>query len=242
MTDSELIAAFKAGDIEALGVLMERHKAAVYGYLLSLTARPDAADDLFQEVFLKLVRNPAAYRERPSDGHSPLIHPFPTAEGTPHSGFPSCASIENKFKAWLFTVARNAAMDYFRRESSRRAEPLEGEDGGCGALDKAVSPEPGPQEALEKRNLGEQISRALERLSSEQREVFYLRHYSELSFKEIAGILATPIGTVLARMSRAAAFLRKELAPPPGQAAEADVSAKPASGGLLGSGVEKGPQ
>jgi len=181
MTDSKLIAAFKAGDIEALGVLMERHKAAVYGYLLSLTARPNAADDLFQEVFLKLVRNPAAYRER------------------------------EKLKSWLFTVARNAAMDYFRRESSRRAEPLEGEDGGPGALDKAVSPEPGPQEALENKALGEKIGRALERLSPDQREVFYLRHYSELSFNEIAGMLGVPIGTALARMSRAAAFLRKEL-------------------------------
>lgn len=197
MTDSELIAAFKTGDIEALGVLMERHKAALYGYLLSLTARPDAADDLFQEVFLKLVRNPAAYSERPSDGHSPR--------------YGTCVGIEKKFKAWLFTVARNAAMDYFRRESSRRAEPLEREDGGPGALDKAVSPEPGPQEALEKKTLGEKICRALERLSPDQREVFYLRHYSELSFKEIAGMLGVPIGTALARMSRAAAFLRKHL-------------------------------
>jgi RNA polymerase sigma-70 factor (ECF subfamily) len=181
MTDSELISAFKAGDIEALGVLMERYKAAVYGYLLSLTARPDAAADLFQEVFLKLVRNPDAYREK------------------------------DKFKAWLFTVARNAAMDYFRRESSRRTESLTVEDGGSGEFDKAVSSEPGPQEAFEKKILGEKIGRALERLSPEQREVFYLRHYSELSFKEIAGMLGVPIGTVLARMSRAAAFLRKNL-------------------------------
>ena len=181
MTDSELIAAFKAGDVEALGVLMEHHKAAVYGYLLGLTARPDAADDLFQEVFLKLVRNPAAYSER------------------------------EKFKSWLFTVARNAAMDYFRRANSRRAEPLEGEDGRPGALDSAVSSEPGPHEVLEKKALDEKICRALGRLSPDQREVFYLRHYSDLSFKEIAAMLGVPIGTALARMSRAAAMLRKEL-------------------------------
>jgi len=181
MTDSELMAAFKAGDIEALGVLLERYKAPVYGYLLRLTARPDAAEDLFQEVFLKLVRNPGVYSER------------------------------EKFKSWLFTVARNAAMDYFRREGSRSAEPLEGEDGEPGVLGQAVSGEPGPQESLENKLLGEKIALALNQLASDQREIFYLRHYSELSFKEIAAILGVPIGTALARMSRAAAFLRKEL-------------------------------
>jgi RNA polymerase sigma-70 factor (ECF subfamily) len=188
LTDQELVAAFKNGDIEALGLLMQRHKAAVYGYLLRLTARPDAAEDLFQEVFLKLVRRPGAYSER------------------------------EKFKAWLFTVARNSAMDYFRRESSRGAMftaeskvSYGDEDAAPGPLDTAVSPEPGPDETLENKALGEKISAALRKLSEDQREVFYLRHYSELSFKEIAEIMAVPIGTVLARMSRAAALLRREL-------------------------------
>ena len=91
LTDQELVTLFKQGDVEALGLLMERHKAAVYGYLLRLTARPDAAEDIFQEVWLKLVRRPGAYSER------------------------------EKFRAWLFTVARNAAMDPFGREGPRGA-------------------------------------------------------------------------------------------------------------------------
>jgi len=188
LTDQQLAAAFKAGDIDALGALMERYKAAVYGYLLRLTSRPDAADDLFQEVFLKLVRKPGAYSER------------------------------EKFKAWLFTVARNAAMDYFRRESSRSAlfsaeskAPYGDEDAAPGALGTAVSREPGPHEVLERKALGDKIGRALKQLSEDQREIFCLRHYSELSFKEIAEMLGVPIGTVLARMSRAATLLRKEL-------------------------------
>ncbi len=181
LTDAQLVAAFRDGDPEALGLLMERHKAAVYGYLLRLTSRPDAAEDLFQEVFLKLVRNPAAYGER------------------------------EKFRAWLFTVARNAAMDHFRRERLRSALPLEGDGETPGAADFAASPEPGPEKQFENGALGERIKAALELLSPEQREVFYLRHYSELSFREIADMLKVPIGTVLARMSRAAALLRREL-------------------------------
>ena len=187
MTDAELLTAFKAGDPEALGELMERHKAPVYGYLLRLTGRAEAADDIFQDVFLKLVHNPAAYNER------------------------------EKFKAWLFTVARNAAMDHFRREAARRevplpdGEPRPEEEGGGGSPAAAISPEPGPDKALAQKMLAERLAGALGKLSEDQREVFYLRHYSELSFKEIAALLGLPIGTVLARMSRAAALLRKEL-------------------------------
>lgn len=180
-TDAELVAAFKGGDVEALGRLMERYKAAVYGYLLRLTSRPEAAEDIFQEVFLKLVRSPGSYGER------------------------------RQFRAWLFTVARNAAMDHFRRETSRGEVPLEGDSGRPGPADHAVSPEPGPEAAALNKASGEKIAAALALLSPEQREVFYLRHYSELSFREIAAMLALPIGTVLARMSRAAALLRREL-------------------------------
>lgn len=180
-SDKELVEAFKAGDAEALGLLMERHRAALYGYLLRLTSRPDAADDLFQEVFLKLVRNPASYNER------------------------------EKFRAWLFTVARNAAMDRFRKESSRGEVPLEGDGERAGPADFTASADPGPAEAFYNKDLGQRIDEALSSLSADQREVFYLRHYSELSFKEIADMLKVPIGTVLARMSRAASRLREKL-------------------------------
>ncbi|HCC49322.1 MAG: hypothetical protein A2X31_09815 [Elusimicrobia bacterium GWB2_63_22] len=179
--DAALVAAYKAGDAEALGVLMERHKAPVYGYLLRLTGRPDAADDLFQEVFLKLVKNPGAYNER------------------------------EKLRAWLFTVARNAAMDYFRRETARSETPLEGDADKPGPADFIASSEPGPEQALYNKTLGERIDAAMGCLSADQREVFYLRQYSELSFREIADMLGLPIGTVLARMSRAAALLREKL-------------------------------
>lgn len=183
LTDAQLVAAFRGGDAEALGRLMERHKGPLYGYLLRLTGRADAADDLFQEVFLKLVRNPGSYSEK------------------------------EKFAAWLFTVARNAAMDRFRREGARGEVPLEGDGEKPGPADFTASPEPGPAASAENSELAAQIERALSALSPDQREVFYLRHYSGLSFKEIAEMLELPIGTVLARMSRAGEKLRKILSP-----------------------------
>jgi len=185
VTDAELIASFINGDIAALGALIERHKNALYSYLLRITGRGDVADDILQEVFLKIIRNPNLYKEK------------------------------NKFRAWLFTIANNAAMDYFRKEASRKNEPLpqqnsENEENTFAAIAPDVL-EDGPEKRFENKQLAEKIERALASLSYEQRQVFYMRHYSELSFNEIAEILNLPIGTVLARMSRAADKLRKEI-------------------------------
>ncbi len=180
-SDSELVSDFRNGDMEALGALVKRHQASVFGYLLRLTGRREAAEDILQDVFLKFARGSGSYGER------------------------------DKFRAWLFTVARNAAMDHFRRERVRGSTPLEGEDGRPGVIDCVASPEPGPEAAAAGGELGGRIAAALDRLSPEQRDVFYLRHYSGLSFREVADMLGVPIGTALARMSRAAACLRKDL-------------------------------
>ena len=82
--DNELIEGFKNGDTGALGLLIEKYKGPLYNYILSLVKDGGAADDIFQEVFLKIVARPDVYKNTGS------------------------------FKAWLFTVGRNMCMDYFR--------------------------------------------------------------------------------------------------------------------------------
>lgn len=185
MTEQELIEAFKDGDINALEQIIDIYKAGLYGFLLKLTGKQDVAEDIFQEVFIKFVKNPRAYSER------------------------------DKFKSWLYTVARNAAMDYFRREKIKNEMQIVVEDGSDGesriAATLGVSANDTPEKIYENKILSEKIDLALTKLSVEQRETFYMRHYGQLSFKEIADVLNVPIGTVLARMSRSAALLRKEL-------------------------------
>ncbi len=180
--DRDLIRAFRAGEAGALSGLIEKYRGPVFAYLLRLCRDRTAAEDLFQEVFLKVVRNLSSYRER------------------------------DRFSAWIFTLARNAVMDRFRSVSRRREDSLDAAAGDGRPLGDALpSPEPGPEAALEKAEESGAIQAAFERLSPEQREVFVLRHYSGLSFREIAGISGVPIGTVLARMSRALARMRREL-------------------------------
>jgi RNA polymerase sigma-70 factor (ECF subfamily) len=182
-TDAELVKAFNNGDAGALNCLIDRYKGPMYAYLLRLCGDRNAADDMFQEVFVKVIRKLSSYCER------------------------------EKFSAWLFTVAHHTAMDHFRSASRRREDSLDAApDDRLPLGDSLSSPEPGPDGVLEREERARAIQKVFNLLSAEQQEVFLLRHYSGLSFKEIAGIAGVPIGTVLARMSRAVAKMRAELA------------------------------
>ena len=181
-SDADLMEAFNKGDEEALSLLINRYKGPLFAYLLRLSGDRDAADDIFQDVFVKVVKKASSYREH------------------------------KKFSAWLFTVAHHSLMDHFRSVSRRREDSLDAVvDGGLSPGDRLPSPEPGPERVLERTERSRTVQAAFDRLSPEQREVFALRHYSGLSFKEIADIYGVPIGTVLARMSRTLAKLRREL-------------------------------
>jgi len=183
VTDSELIKAYKKGDTQALETIMEKYKTPIYSYLLKMVRNRDSANDLFQEIFLKFIKNIDSYNE------------------------------EKKFANWIYTVAHNTVMDSFRRNKNRHIESLDqvkGEDFKSLA-ETVASKELSPENGLIKSESGERIEKAFEILSDEQREVFIMRHYWGLSFKEIADILKVPIGTALARMSRALGKLKIEL-------------------------------
>ena len=181
-TDAELIKAFNDGDVSALDELISRYKAPLYAYLLRLTRDRDAADDIFQEVFVKVIKKLGAYGEK------------------------------DKFSAWLFTVGHHAVMDHFRARTRRREDSLYAADGENRAPEETLaSREPSPEASLLCAARADAVEAAFDKLSPEQREVFLLRHYSGLSFREIAETLNVPIGTALARMSRALARMRDEL-------------------------------
>lgn len=189
ITDAELIKAYKKGDTEALEKIMKKYKTPIYAYLLKMVRNTDYANDLFQEIFLKLIKNIQSYNE------------------------------EQKFANWIYTVAHNMVIDGFRKNKNRRFESLDqskGEDAGHisglkTAGETIASKELSPENILIKNETDGKIEKAFEILSDEQREVFIMRHYWGLSFKEIAKILKVPIGTALARMARALSKLKFEL-------------------------------
>jgi RNA polymerase sigma-70 factor (ECF subfamily) len=168
---------------EALNRLVEIYAARVFGLLYRLTGSRDAAEDLVQETFLRVVRMIGRYQ---------------------HVG---------KFESWLFRIAANLARDRARQLGRRELREL---DDGARRRDEVRAAEPSgsadPGQLLLRQEAGRRLAECLERLPEADREIILLRHFSELSFREIAEMLGVPLGTALARAHRALKRLRAELA------------------------------
>ncbi len=176
--DNDLIKAYLHGDADAFTVLYERYKRQIYSFLLKMLAENNSTiDDLFQQVWLKTMKNLHRYRN------------------------------QERFLAWLFSIARNTALDHFRKQKKNYI---------FSELDREDKPETEdtlqeePWRNMDRNELLEAVEAALVLLSPEQREVFVMRQ-DGLSFKEIAKIHDCSINTALARMQYAMKNLQKEL-------------------------------
>lgn len=178
----ELLARACRREPAALAELVERYSRRVFGLVYRLTGSRDAAEDLMQETFLRVVRGIEQYE---------------------HVG---------RFEAWLFRIAANLARDRARK-GVRRGE-MASLDGLEMDKDLPVSngdmhEDPAGRVALSEDRAA--LAVGLERLGDVDREILLLRHYGELSFKEIAEVLKIPLGTALARAHRALQRLREHL-------------------------------
>ena len=117
---------------------------------------------------------------------------------------------ESSFATWLYRLASNACVDLLRREGRHQAAAgpsLNDEELNLDVPDRA----PGPQEALERRELKEQIEAGLQALSPDHRQVLVLRELHQLSYDEIAETLDLDLGTVKSRINRGRKQLRNFL-------------------------------
>lgn len=177
--------AYKSGDARAFSTLVQRHRAAVFNFILRSVGHRQRAEDLLQETWLKVVRNSSEYQPKA------------------------------RFTTWVFTVARNLCVDNARKERFRKTRSLDGPMGAddersLGELlpdDNAASPE----RAADSVRMRPLIDQALSSLPDEQREVFLLREYQGIAFKEIAEVTGVNENTVKSRMRYALEGLRKKL-------------------------------
>jgi RNA polymerase sigma-70 factor (ECF subfamily) len=176
-----------AGDAQAWEQLARTQHRKVYGICYRFTGSATDAEDLTQEVFLKMYRN---------------LGNFDPARGG--------------FGTWLTTLTRNLLVDNYRRSRMERAsdsldEPLgddEAAGGGATKLDRLADTRPGQDHHVSGLELKVQIQRALAQVSPELREAVILRDLEDMDYKEIAEVLKIPQGTVKSRISRG----RSELA------------------------------
>jgi len=207
VADETLMLAYKSGDVRSFEQLVRRHRGAVYNFLLRLSGNRQRAEDLLQETWLKVVRSAGTYEARA------------------------------RFTTWVYTIARNLCMDAMRKDSYRKADSLDATQGDGEderALgEKVPSPDALPDRAAHAQALRPVLEKALGKLPMEQREVFLLREYHGVQFKEIAQVTGVPENTVKSRMRYALEALRKQLA---AAGIEGDMAEEPkgAASGLAG--------
>jgi len=173
--------AYAAGDIAAFDALYARHKGGVYRYLLRQCRQSGVADELFQDVWMNLIRARASYA--------------PTA----------------RFTTWLYRLAHNRLIDHYRASGHLTLVSADDEahEDAIAALPGARSDD--PRVRAENRELGERLRAAVAALPPAQRETFLLQQEGGLSLAEIAAVTGVGTETVKSRLRYALAKLRDEL-------------------------------
>jgi RNA polymerase sigma-70 factor (ECF subfamily) len=181
VSDTELIRSFQEGDTEAFEVLIYRYKDKIYSSILFFVKDNYLAEDLFQDVFIKIIDT--------------LKNKRYTEEG--------------KFLPWALRIAHNLCVDYFRKV--KRTPAIKTSD-NKDIFDVINIYEDGADQKIMQSQSHDRVRMMLELLPEEQREIIVLRHYANLSFKEIAQITNCSINTALGRMRYGLINLRKMMA------------------------------
>jgi RNA polymerase sigma-70 factor, ECF subfamily len=184
---ADLAARCLAGDAVAWEKLARTQHRRVYGICYRFTGSQTDAEDMTQEVFLKMYRN---------------LGSFDAAKGS--------------FNTWLATLTRNLLVDNYRRTRMDRAsdsldETFDGEDDGMTRADRLADGGKSQEQLVSGHELRAQIQAALKQVSPELREAVILRDLEDMDYKDIADVLGVPQGTVKSRISRGRAELARLL-------------------------------
>jgi len=183
MDEDAIIEGMTRGDQRAFRELVDRFKKKVFYLALDMAGNPVDAEDISQEVFLKVYRSFGTFRKGA------------------------------KLGSWLYRITYNASIDHLRRKGAAPQamadEIIEASAGSDAGLPRRGAADPAAD--LELRQLQDRIACALDKVSPQEKAVFVLRHYEDLQLQDIALSLGLSVGSVKSYLFRAVRKLQKEL-------------------------------
>jgi RNA polymerase sigma-70 factor (ECF subfamily) len=175
--DAQLMLRYAGGDARAFDLLYANHRAPLWRFIRRTVGDDAATDDVFQECWSRVIANRSSYRP------------------------------QARFATWLYRIAHNCCMDFWRRSGRRGARERADED----AIAAADDPSPGPLAAALAQESGARLAAALARLPDEQRSAFLLYVEGGLSVTEIGEATGVNAETTKSRLRYASAKLKEML-------------------------------
>lgn len=186
--DEKLISQYLNGDEKSLEILVGLYLKPIYSFIYRYVGSAPDAEDITQEVFLRMWRNIKIFDRQKS------------------------------FKTWIFSIAKNASIDFLRKSrfisGEKKTLPLsvfEDDEGGNAIVDTLADPAPLPSEILKHEDLANLLASAMGKLSPKYRMVLFLHYNDHFNFREIAEALGESLNTVKSRHRRALIILKKFL-------------------------------
>ena len=188
--EENLLISYRNGSEDAFNTIIKKYGNQLYNFILRLVGNHEAAEDIFQDTFIRVLRNIERYKPKA------------------------------KLLTWLIQIAKNLCFDYFKKENLRAHQSLSAESGSDEySLESFIedSNQPQPQNLMileEDRML---VREAIEKLSAKKKEVILLRIYESLPYRDISQITGDPEGTLKYRVYEAvreiAAYIEKKHTP-----------------------------
>ncbi len=187
LTDEQLLVGYARGEEgqQAFAELIRRYQQELFAFLARFVSDSAAADDLFQETFIQVHRNAKSFDP------------------------------ERRFRPWLFTIAANKARDYLRSAGRHAAQSLDNVTGRPGESDAPAFVDlmdsgmaPPPRELSQAEDVAT-VQRVLAEMPSHYREVLVMSYFHQFAYREMAEMLAVPLGTVKSRLHAALAAFAK---------------------------------
>ena len=181
--ETRLLEMARAGSLPAFEELVSAYEKKIYNYCLRMTNSKEDAEDLTQEVFIKVYKSMKSFKG-------------------------NC-----RLSTWVYRIAHNICIDRHRKINATRIPPTQAIDRENGQEMELASADPSPEEKVVTKEQQAFLVECINGLKPEYRSVIILRDIQHYSYEEIAGILDMPLGTVKSHISRARTALREAVSP-----------------------------